>query len=501
MTTSPYPQAPTILGTLTIDRDSKVPLYRQIFEAIRLSILNGQLRLGTRLPSTRDLATDIHVGRNTVVTAYEQLVAEGYAEPTVGSGTRVVGIPPEMISRTKRTVASEVTKHSRNVNLSKRGKLLADIERTAADPTQTAFQPGLPALDEFPFALWSRLVARRISKPFTDTLGYYHIGGYPLLRKTIADYLGTARGVICSADQIIVVTGAQAALDLSARMLTDPGDSVWIEDPGYLGARGALSAAGARLCAVPVDHEGINVSFAERKHPAARLAYVTPSYQYPLGVTMSLQRRLQLLDWAHKNRAWILEDDYDSEYRYRGYPLTALHGLDQRERVVYMGTFSKTMFPALRLAYLVVPESLADAFRRAIRHTGHEAPIIEQVALTDFIAEGYYASHLRRMRKLYAARQQLFVELLQDHLGDHLDVKATDAGMQLVAYLTNGLSESKIIDNAKQRGLHISGLSAYYLRKPRRRGLYLGYAGVAESTMHQGVINLAAGIVDTPANT
>lgn len=492
---------PAVLGTIALQVESGVPLYRQLFDSLREAILIGLLKPGVRLPSTRNLAQDLSIGRNTVIAAYDQLIAEGYLEAKTGAGTRVATITPDALSRVS-AARSAQPKHAtreKAVSLSARGELLAGTERLGADPNQSAFQPGLPALDEFPFAVWSRLVGHRTAHPLIDTLGYYHIGGYQPLREAVASYLGAARAVQCDPEQIIIVTGAQAALDLTVRMMTDPGDRVLIEEPGYLGARGAFLAAGADVQPVPVDEDGINIAQARPGGHPAKLVYVTPSYQYPLGVTMSLQRRLQLLDWAHANNAWIVEDDYDSEYRYRGYPLSALHGLDHGQRVVYMGTFSKTMFPALRLAYVVVPRELSDAFRQAVRHTGQDSPLIEQAALTDFMNEGYYASHLRRMRRLYADRQQRFIEYANNVASDMLDLQPSDAGMQLVGRLATGYEEQSLVTALRSAGLKLNGLGSYYLEEPKQTGLYLGYAGVNDKHMRDGLdrlVQVATSLMD-----
>lgn len=483
--------ASVILGTISLDKRAGVPLHRQIFEALREAVLTGRLKPGSRLPSTRALAAELGVARNTVITAFEQLVAEGYLSARVGSGTRVAPIAPDALLKPGSTIRAVAERRRGSTpGLSKRGQLLAGTPRRAALASRTAFQTGLPALDRFPFALWSRLLARRARRPARDLLGYDHVGGYGPLREAITAYLGPARGVNCSPDQVIVVSGAQAAMDLAARLLLDPGDSAWHEEPGFLGARGALLAAGAHLHPVPVDGEGLNAEWGERICPRARLVHVTPSCQFPLGVTMSLDRRLQLLDWAARTGAWILEDDYDSEYRYRGRPISALQGLDSTERIIYIGTFSKTMFPTLRLGYLVVPPGLADAFRTALRHTGQEAPLMLQAALADFISEGHYATHLRRMRVLYAARQALFIDLAMKHLKAWLTVVPSEAGMQVTAYLAKGLDDRAVSEEAKASGLSVAPLSSYYFKKPRRSGLFLGYAGVPESEMQLGMKKL-----------
>ena len=476
-----------LLGTVSLDREGALPLHRQLFDALRQAILAGRLRPGTRLPSTRVMASDLGVARNTVMAAFEQLVAEGYLQARVGSGTTVSSIAPDMLLNISAAPTDSATVGPTELSLSARGRVLAGTVRSAPDPHRRAFQPGLPAFDAFPFSTWSRLLVRHSRKPSPDLLGYGQNGGHPALRSAVSEYLGTARGVNCSPDQVIVVGGAQAGLDLVTRMLLDPGDTAWMEEPGYPGARSALLGAGARLHPVPVDDDGLDVAAGERAAPRARLAYVTPSYQYPLGTTMSLERRLRLLEWAQRANSWIIEDDYDSEYRYRGRPLSALQGLDTAERVIYVGTFSKTMFPALRLAYLVVPRGLVAVFRRALRHTGQDAPLAIQAAAADFISEGHYASHLRRMRALYADRLHRFSRLLMEQLGHVLELGPADAGMQLAAYLPQSMDDREIARRAEEAGLNVAALSTFYLRECPQPGLLLGYAAVPEAEMREGI--------------
>jgi GntR family transcriptional regulator/MocR family aminotransferase len=397
------------LAGITLDPSAATPLYRQLYEGLRAAILSGRLKAGARLPATRALASDFGVSRNTVMNAYAQLLAEGYVEGEVGSGTYVSRtLPDELLhARSHAIQVHQLTQEGRR--LSQRGARLASMQvPTPRFPSGVkAFRPGIPALDAFPYELWARLMARRWRRPQRALLGYGDPAGYRPLREAIAAYLGEARAVRCRAEQVIVVAGSQQALDLTARMLLDEGEGAWIEDPGYLGARGALVGAGARLAPIPVDGEGLDVAAGEVSSPAARLVYVTPSHQYPFGVTMSLPRRLALLKWASQAGAWVIEDDYDSEYRYAGRPLAALQGLDSEGRVIYLGTFSKVLFPALRLGYMVVPPDLVDAFMAARALSDRHCPVLDQAALADFIGDGHFARHIRRMRALYAERQAI----------------------------------------------------------------------------------------------
>ncbi len=519
------PRPAALLDLIALDRRTHIPLHRQLYAALRQVILDSHLRPGTRLPASRALAADLGVSRNTVTQAFDQLAAEGYLEARVGSGTRVAAISPEALllvrraapgRAAKRAPAPEAASSSRIgqhgsaslarsaeqaggarahalPRLSRRGAVLASIRRPVPSG-HLAFQPGLPALDAFPSEVWSRLLARRARRPRLDGFGYAHAWGHPALREAIAGYLGAARGVRCLPEQVLVLSGAQAGLDLVARMLLDPGDAAWLEDPGYLGARAALAGAGARLVGVPVDAAGLDVAAGVRLCPVPRLVYVTPSHQYPTGATMTLPRRLALLDHALRAQAWILEDDYDSEYRYTGRPLAALQGLDRAGIVLYLGTFSKTMFPALRAGYLIVPDSLSDAFAAAIRQTGQSVPTALQTALADFIVEGHFAAHVRRTRLLYGARQACLIESLDRHLAGALHVRAAEAGMQLAATLQPPLDDVATAAAASEYGVVAPPLSRCCLTDRGYGGLHLGYAAVPEASIPRAVERLARAI-------
>ncbi len=487
------------LAPVSLDAASNVPLYRQVYDDLRRAILKGQLKTGTRLPSTRELAAELGVSRNTVMNAFEQLLAEGYLEGRTGSGTFVSkALPEDLLSaraESRRAAGAARAKGAR-LGLSRRGELLS---RTAVNVSRTpgparAFRPGSPALDAFPFEIWSRLNARHWRRPRRELLNYGEAAGYMPLREAIAAHLGAARAVRCEPEQVIVVAGAQQALDLAARVLLDPGDAVWIEEPGYLGARGALVAAGAELVPVPLDAEGLDVRAGAMRRPDARLVYASPSHQYPLGVTMSLRRRLALLEWASAAGAWVLEDDYDSEYRYAGRPLAALQGLDAEGRVIYIGTFSKVLFPALRIGYVVVPAHLVEAFCRARALSDRHSPTIEQAVLADFLEEGHFARHIRRMRALYAARQAALVEALQSEAGDYLEVAGAAAGMHLLCLLPEGIDDAEVARAAAAHGVEAQPLSSFYLKRPARGGLVLGYAAYDEREIREGVKKLSAAL-------
>ncbi len=475
---------------LSLDPASATPLYRQLYFAIREAILAGRLHPGTRLPATRALARDHGLSRNTVVSAYEQLRAEGYLDGRVGAGSFVSAVLPEALLHARQPQAETPAGRDSRPALSARGARLAALRELARSPPR-AFSPGVPELASFPFDDWARLLARRWRNPPRSFLVGGDPSGYRPLREALAVYLGAARAVSCDPDQILIVSGAQQAVDLAARALLDPGDSVWMEEPGFGGTRGALLAAGAKLVPVPVDDEGIDVQQGRRMAPGARMACVSPSHQYPLGVTMTLRRRLELLDWARAADAFVLEDDYDSEYRYAGRPLAAMQGLDDAGRILYIGSFSKVMFPGLRIGYMVVPPGLVEAFR-AIRALVDSHPSsVAQAALGDFIAEGYLAAHIRRMRALYAERQAILLDTLQALPAGLLRVAPHDAGMHLVGLLPDDYDDTALSRRAAALGITVPALSAFYRGGTVKRGLLLGYAGVGEPEIRAGAARLA----------
>lgn len=481
----PRPAPPAAL-LLALDPALDVPLYRQLYGELRAAILGGRLSAGTPLPSTRALADELGVSRNTVVLAFDQLAAEGYVEGAPRSGSRVApSLPRQAVApRSARLVAP--------AELSGRGRAIAEtplpgMARGGTPPRP--FRIGIPALDEFPRALWGRLFARRWRRG--PVLAYGDVSGYAPLREAIAEYVPAARGARCTPDQVIVVNGSQQGVDLAARVLLDPGDPVWVEDPGYGGARIALLAGEARLVPVPVDPDGLAVAEGRRLEAGARMAYVSPSHQFPLGVTMSAARRLELLRWAAEAGAWVLEDDYDSEFRYDARPLASLQGMDREGRVIYVGTFSKTLFPALRLGYLIVPEPLVDAFRAARAAADRHSPVVDQAVLADFLVEGHFARHVRRMRRLYAERQDALIEAIRDRLGGRLEASRRPAGMHLVAWAKPGDDDLRLSEQAFGAGVEAVPLSRYAMRPSARGGLLLGWAGYSPPALREGVERLA----------
>ncbi len=479
--------------TVELDRASVVPMHRQLYDYLRDAILSGQLAGGLRLPATRTLAEELGVSRNTVMGAFDQLLAEGYMEGKVGAGTYVARVLPEEVLNVAAPPGGAAETHRATRVLSRRGQLVASMPRSPARFREVprAFRPSLPALEEFPSRIWAGLLSKHWRDPSVELLGPGDPAGYQPLREAVAGYLGASRGVRCHPDQVVITTGSQQALDLVARTLLDPGDAAWVEEPGYPGTRGALIAASIRMIPVPVDSEGLDVAAGMERAPAARLICVSPSCQYPLGMTMSLARRLALLEWAAKSGAWVLEDDYDSEYRYANRPLAALQGVDTEGRVIYVGSFSKVLFPSLRLGYLVAPPDLVNAFVAMRSRTDLHAPTPEQVVLTDFIAEGHFARHIRRMRSLYAGRQAVLVEAAAEKLAGVLEVRPADAGMHLIGWLLNRVDDQEASAKALEHRVLAPALSTFYLEKPGLPGLLLGYTGLPDDEIRAGVDRLA----------
>lgn len=493
---------PEATVTVELDRSSPVPLYRQLYAGLREGILAGTPPPGSRLPSVRTLVRELRVSRNTVEGALAQLSAEGYLKTQVGSGTYVSSVLPDEALGARGARGQSQNRVSRGHSgsselrgLSRRGARLAgtpvSVSRQRGSSAPRPFRPAVPAMDAFPLEIWRRLTGEFWRRPPRGSLGYGEPAGYRPLRMAIAEHLRAYRAVRCSWEQIIIVSGSQQALDLCARLLLDTGDEVWIEDPCYVGARAALSANGAKLVPVPVDDEGLDVAFGERAAPDARLACVTPSHQYPTGATMSLSRRLALLEWASRTDAWVLEDDYDGEFRYFGRPLASLQGLDDDGRVIYVGTFSKVLSPALRIGYAVLPPRLIDAFERARAVADRHPPVPEQAILAQFIAGGHFTSHLRRMRKLYAERQGALVDAAGDTLGGLLEVRPSGAGLHLLGLLPDGVDDVEVSRRLDGAGIEAPPLSAHRLTTSETAGLVLGYAAFDVPAIRDGVKRLA----------
>ncbi len=481
---------------LRIDRSSSTPLHAQIDQALRTRLLAGAVTPGARLPSSRTLAAELGVARTTVLQALEALQAEGYLVAAPRSGMRVA---PELPGEGVSPVPAAALRPAPPPRLSRAAR---ELRRAATGaprlgPAPRAFRPGIPALDLFPAALWARLVGRAQSRASARLLEGGDAAGHSGPRRSIAEHVVAARGARCTPEQVFVTAGTQQAFEEVLRLLVDPGDPVWLEDPGYLGARRAVLGASARPVPVPVDDEGLDVDEGRRRAPSARLAILAPSHQYPLGVTLSLRRRLSLLRWASTARAMLLEDDYDSEFRHQGRPLTALQGLDDAGRVLYVGTFSKTLFPGLRLGYVIVPPALVDVFAAARASLPAPASALEQAALAAFMDGGHFARHLRRMRGVYRERAGALLDALRTRCGGMLEPRGCDTGMQLCAMLPAGVADTAVRDRAARLGVEVAPLSAYGLARRRLSGLVFGFGGVRPAAIRAGVETLQRALAPT----
>ena len=478
---------------LVLDRGAE-SLQVAVAEALRAAIEGGQLRPGARLPSSRDLSRQLGVSRGTVVAAYEQLVAEGYVRAVTGSGTRVAPTLPQRWMAAKPPSAANPSMQRRLV-LSERGAALSHTHfPVGALPAPRPFRPHTPAVDAFPMGIWGRLVAKHARSGRPDRLRDADAHGYRPLREAIADYMGAYRGVSCTADQVVITAGTQQNLDLATRLLLDEGDVAWMEDPGHFGARDVLLAAGARVVGVPVDAAGLVVSAGIAAAPDARLAYVTPARHSPLGAILALDRRVQLLEWARARSAFVFEDDYDCEFRYQGRPLPALQAIDRHGVVIHSGTFTKTMFPGIRIGYLVLPPDLVEPFASALSIVARYTPLLPQMALTDFIAGGHFARHLRRMRMLYAERREALMSALHEQLAGLVEVVGTSAGLEVVARLPKGINDRFVSKLALELQVEALPLSRYCMTRESRGGLVLGFAAVAPARTQAAVAILREAI-------
>ena len=482
---------PAMAPLIPLDRQAGMPLYRQIYGGLRTAIVERLLRPGQRLPSTRALAAELGVSRIPVLEAFEQLLAEGYCESRVGSGTFVAEAlfgERSPGGRGERALARPVPG-------------LPAYDMVPSEPWYRgagAFRMNHPDVERFPMSTWARLVAKHARNPPAHELYYGTALGLPGLREAVAEYLRTSRAVRCEAEQIMITSGSMQAIEIAARVLIDPGSPVWVEEPGFGGANEPLLRAGARLVPIPVDREGLDVAAGIAIEPNARAVYLTPSHQYPLGATMTAARRLQALAWAQSRGAWIFEDDYDSEYRYGNQPIAALQGLDRDARVVYIGTFSKVLFPALRVGYLVIPADLVGRFAVVRAAMDICPPALVQNALAEFLREGHFARHIRKMRSLYAERRSSLVAALQKEFGDRLELLGDQAGMHLVAAFQEDVDDKLLAETAAAQGLWAMPLSSCYLGPPARRGLVLGYGGTETRRIPAGVRQLKAVIESLP---
>jgi GntR family transcriptional regulator/MocR family aminotransferase len=445
------------------DRTQNVPIYRQLYQRLREAMTDGRLPPGKRVPSVRSLASELNLSRGTVELAYQLLVSEGYFLPRGPAGTIV---SPHLPDSTRPAATSETT---------------AEQEPKPGLAPPLSFQLGLPALDAFPDKLWTRLAHRRLRAQTGAELNYPPPTGHPALKRTLVTYLGVSRGIACQPEQIFITDSYRDTLGLICRALLKPGDSGWFEEPGYVMARERLLDEGMHLTPVSVDAEGLNVEEGCRRANPARFAVVTPTHQSPTGVSMTLARRQALLAWANRENAWIIEDDYDSEYRYHGHPLPALKSLDRDERVLYTGTFSKVLFPGIKLAYLVVPPSQTGVFQPAMRRLGHGCPTLTQAVVADFIDEGHFARHLKRMRALYKERRENLRQALEHHLGDRIHIDLQAGGMHLLVRLADDIDDVAVASRAASAGLGGHALSQWTLEPARQSGLLLSFTNVIDA--------------------
>jgi GntR family transcriptional regulator/MocR family aminotransferase len=478
-----------IAALISVDRRARKPLHQQIYDSFRHRIILRELRAGELVPSSRSLARELRVSRLPVLNAYAQLLAEGYFESRVGAGTFIAtSLSTQQAAPSLGAGAAEIDYTSRR--MSSRAAAMPPYQRPVWAGSLGPFQIGQPDLHSFPMDIWSKLIARYSRRVQVKGLQYGDPMGLPELRETIAVYLRTARGVRCEADQIMIVSGSQQGLDLTTRVIVDPGAAVWVEEPGYWLVHHVLRAAGCRSVPVPVDADGLNVVAGIRLNRKARAAFVAPSHQYPLGVTMSATRRLQLLEWAQRAGAWIVEDDYDSEYRYSSKPIAALQGMDRHDRVIYIGTFSKVMFPALRLGYVVIPPDLVESFA-GMRQSMDLCPShIPQAVMHEFIREGHFARHIRRMRPIYAERRELLVTELARGFGEGAKIIGDEAGLHLALLLPKLRNDRQLAARAAKETLWLSPLSASFVGKSPLHGFVLGFGNTRANQIPAAVRQL-----------
>ena len=485
------PKQPSAFALALPTRDGDVPAAQWLCGALRDEILDGRLRPGSRLPSSRDLARQQGVSRGTVVNAFDQLRSEGYVQGSTGSGTYVSKVlPDELLQvRLRKAPPRETPVATPRRRLSGFATAATLFPGLAPVPTR-AFRTHLPALDLFPTSVWAQLAGRRLRRATTSLLLGCDPVGYRPLQTAVAEYLVASRGVKCVPEQVVIVSGTQEALDLAARLFLNSGDRVCVENPGYVGARRAFEAVGARVIGIDVDGDGAKIPPARLTD--VRLLYLTPGHQFPLGVCMSLSRRLAMLEWARRAGAILFEDDYDSEYRYAGKPVPALQGLDRYGVVLFAGSFSKVLFPGLRLGYLIVPPDLVERVAAVQSIRTRHAPMLTQAVLCDFIAQGHFARHVRRMREIYAERRGALLEAARERLAGALAITGVDAGLQTAAWLTAGHDAIQVEARAAERDVNVTALGRYAHGRTRPQGLHLGFAAVDVTEIRRGVRELAS---------
>jgi GntR family transcriptional regulator / MocR family aminotransferase len=474
-----------MLLTIPLSKRRK-PLFHQVYLQFRQAILSGSFRSGEKLPSTRDVAEQLELSRTVVLLAYDQLLAEGFAVGRAGSGTYVAtGLslhPPDP----SRDLARLRISRFGSVSAAAWSKMNVPRRRARALPYDFAY--GRSDLETFPFEMWRRILLQQARKTRVAELDYGAAAGHTRLREVISAHLRRSRAVVCDPSQVLIVNGSQQALDLVARVLIEKGDRIAIEDPGYQGTREILLSAGVRLSPVAVDRQGLDPT---RLPANARIAFVTPSHQFPTGAILPLARRLALLDWAKRQNAVVVEDDYDGEFRYEGQPLESLQGLDREGRVIYIGTFSRTVFSSLRIGYLIVPKSLIPAFTAAKWLCDRHTPTLEQATLAEFIERGIYERYLRRVRRRNAARRGTLLEAIHFHLGNRVEVTGDGAGAHVVLWPQGSVAEESVVTDAASQGVGVYGISAYFLNRTQRAGILLGYSRMTENQIREGIRRLS----------
>lgn len=486
--------SPEILLTfINLDRTLKTPLYIQLYEAMKQGVFEGMLKHGDRMPSTRSMAAEFSISRNCVLLAFEQLTLEGFLTGKTGDGTyvseQINELKPEKRKAKKPAVLEE--------------KLLPPTEMTdlplhtkyvlnyIGQEAMLPFQPSIPSLVDFPFQIWARIAANVYRNIHQLHLGYDSAQGYLPLREALTDYLRINRSINCTAEQIVLVNGSSQAMHLIAEILLKKEEQCWMEDPGFLRAKSAFARFGAKICPVPIKKTGMDLDYAMQYFPAAKLAYVTPSHQYPLGETMPLMERIKLLKWAAQKDMWVIEDDYESEFRYVNRPIPALKGLDTFGKVIYVGTFNKTLFPALRIGYMVLPSAaIAQQFTIAKAVIDRQSPVIDQAILTEFIVAGHYTRHLRRMRLIYRKAQEELIALLKQHLGSELRIEVAEAGMHLVAWLLSDQDATAIALKARANGVYIYAVDELTVDFKHPKALIIGFTGFSREMMEAAVLKL-----------
>ncbi|MBR1025498.1 PLP-dependent aminotransferase family protein [Bradyrhizobium liaoningense] len=472
MDNSRHPSKRVSLAGMHIDRTSAVPLHLQIAAHIRDGILRGVFPAGTQFLGSREIARELGCSRTVVLTAWDLLYAEGYLESMPRGSVMVASV-----ATLHAAPASATSSAAKPAHMSERWRSLLAFDYETNWPSE--FSPGAPDISTFPFKDWSRLLRQTWQNPREQECLDLPAEGHPRLRSEIANFLGSVRGLVCSPEEVVVTSGTSGALDFCSRMILDPGDEVWVEEPGFVEARWALTAAGAKLVPIPVDDKGLVVSEGVRRAPGAKLIVVTPSHQYPLGVSMGLERRLELLDWANKNDVWVIEDDYNSEFRHQDSMIASLRSLDREGRVIYFGTFSKIMMPNLRLGYIVANRHFIEGFSKGRARIDVHTSGIGQLALAEFMREGHLLRHLRGMRRIYAARRKALIDAIAALMPDDLTVSSAVTGLHLVALFTDAMqarmSDREAAAVLKQAGIHVQPLSQNFLEQPTRQGLVFGY--------------------------